>query len=76
MNRFVDDLEERKLIEKADMPHISKNTKGYVITEFGIRRLEQYFSIEFREIRDLSQPLKGTALDDIKRFWDVYGKEY
>jgi hypothetical protein len=78
VGRFLAELEHRELIKKIDMPRATspKNTKGYVITDEGKRCLEQYFSIEFREIRDLSQPLKGKAFDDIKRFWHEYGKEY
>ena len=45
---FLHDLEYRELINKIDMPHISKNTKGYVITDTGKKRLEQCLSIILR----------------------------
>jgi DNA-binding PadR family transcriptional regulator len=76
VGRFLDDLEHRELIEKIDMKEIRKGQKGYIITGKGKKRLEEYFSVEYREIRDISQSLSGTTYTDIKKFWEEHGRDY
>lgn len=61
---------------KIDMSLTHKDTRGYAITDKGNKLLEEYFSIEFREIRDLSESLRGAAYVDVKKFWEKRGREY
>ena len=73
---FLNDLKDRGLVEKTDLSDFRQNLEGYKITGDGMKFLDKYFNIEFKETRDIVESISEVNYLHLKEFWEKHGRQY